>query len=37
MSLGTGPGYQVFANVINAVPRPQALSKEQRGICPFQV
>lgn len=37
MSLGTGRGYQVFANVINMVARPQALSKEPGGICPFQV
>lgn len=37
MSLGTGPGYQVFANVINMVARPQALSEERGGVCPFQV
>lgn len=35
MSLGAGRGYQVFANVINVVARPQALSEEQGGICPF--
>ena len=36
MSLGTGHSYQVFANVINMVARPRALSEEPRAACPFQ-
>lgn len=34
MSLGTGCGYQVFANVIKMVARPRALSEEPRAACP---
>lgn len=36
MSLGTGRSYQVFANVINMVARPRALSEEPGATCPFQ-